>query len=614
MHEVYQLMRMLDSPDMENHGFLAQALIYLAAAVIAVPLSKRLGLGSVLGFLLAGIAIGPWGLGLIGDVESILHFSEFGVVLLLFLVGLELNPKRLWSLRRAIFGMGSLQVVATLLAFAAIGTALGQPFPIALVAGMGFAMSSTAIVLASLEEKHLLPTPGGQASFAVLLFQDMAVIPLMLLVSVLAPGRAGDAGVDWLAAARAVGLIVGLVVAGRYLLRPMLRYVANTGLREIFVAFSLLLVIGIALLMQSVGLSAALGTFLAGVLLADSEYRHELELDIEPFKGLLLGLFFISVGMSVDLGLFVRVPALVIGLALGIVALKVILLYALARGFRLCGADGLLFALGLSQVGEFAFVLFGVATTENILPRATADVLNAAVAASMLTTPLLMIAFERLVMPRLKVSTSRAADVIEEKNPVIVAGYGRFGQVVARLLNGRGIGTTVIDHDPNQIELVRRFGQKAYYGDVTRLDLLRSAGADKAKLFVIAVDDKDAALATARLVREHFPGLQLLVRAYSRTDAFEYAALGIPAIRETFGSAIDAGESALRALGESAHEAHRLATQFRHHDEAMLAMSAPHRGDVNKLISLGRQGRDDLEKLLSNEQQGPVPAPGEDAW
>ena len=599
---------------MESHSFLAQALIYLAAAVIAVPLSKRLGLGAVLGFLLAGVAIGPWGLKLIEDVEAMLHFSEFGVVLLLFLVGLELHPKRLWALRRSIFGMGTLQVVVTMFAVAGIGVALGLPFAISLVAGMGFAMSSTAIGLATLQEKNLLPTPGGQASFAVLLFQDLAVIPLMLVLSLMAPGHAGNEGFDLAAAVRAVGLIVILMVAGRFLLRPLLRYVANTGLREIFIAFSLLLVIGIALLMQSVGLSAALGTFLAGVLLADSEYRHELELDIEPFKGLLLGLFFISVGTSVDLGLFMRIPHVVLGIAAGIVAVKIALLYGIARSFRLCGADGILFALALSQIGEFAFVLFGVATSERILTRQTGDILNAAVAASMLTTPLLMLLYEKVIVPRLKLSRPREADVIDEQNPVIVAGYGRFGQVVARLLNARGIGTTVIDHDPNQIELVRRFGQKAYYGDVTRLDLLRSAGAAKAKLLVVAVDDKDAALSTAKIAREHFPGLSLIVRAYSRTDAFEYAELGIPAVRETFGSAIDAGESALRVLGHTAHEAKRLATQFKHHDEQILAQAAPHRGDVKKLISLGRQNRADLEKLLQNEQQAAVPAPGEDAW
>jgi glutathione-regulated potassium-efflux system protein KefB len=475
-------------------------------------------------------------------------------------------------------------------------------------------MSSTAIALATLEEKNLLPTPGGQASFAVLLFQDIAVIALILALSLMSPEPSGASAFDLAAAGEAVALIVGLVVAGRLLLRPVLRYIANTGLREIFIAFSLLLVTGVTLLMQSVGLSAALGTFLAGVLLADSEYRHELELDIEPFKGLLLGLFFISVGMSVDLGLFARIPFLVLGLAAGIVAVKTALLYAIARSFRLCGPDGILFALGLSQVGEFAFVLFSLATTERILTREIADILNAAVAASMLTTPLLMVLYEKVIVPRSSRDTDREADVIEEQNPVIVAGYGRFGQVVARLLNGRGIGTTMIDHDPNQIELVRRFGQKAYYGDVSRLDLLRSAGAAKAKLLILAIDDKDVALSTTRLVRERFPGLAVIVRAYSRTDAFEYVEMGVPAVRETFGSAIDAGASALQLLGHSAEEAQRLATQFRRHDEQLLADSAPHRGDVKELVSIGRQGRADLEKLLQNEQKAPIPAPGEDAW
>lgn len=598
---------------MDGHGFLAQALIYLAAAVIAVPLSRRLGLGSVLGFLLAGVAIGPWGLALIGDVQAMLHFSEFGVVLLLFLVGLELNPRRLWNLRRPIFGMGSLQVVATILATTGIGIALGVPVSLALVAGMGFAMSSTAIALATLAEKNLLPTPGGQASFSVLLFQDLAVIPLMLVLSLMAPDRAGGAGFDLVAAGRAIGLIAILIAAGRFLLRPMLRYIANTGLREIFIAFSLLLVIGTALLMQSVGLSAALGTFLAGVLLADSEYRHELELDIEPFKGLLLGLFFISVGMSVDLGLFVSVPQIVFGLALAVVSAKVLLMLAIARSFRLSGADAILFALSLSQVGEFAFVLFGVASSERLLDRYSADILNAAVAASMLSTPLLMIAFEKLIAPRLQKKDTRPADPIDEHNPVIVAGYGRFGQVAARLLNARGIATTVIDHDPNQIELVRRFGQTAYYGDITRLDLLESAGAANARLLLVAVDDKDAALATALLARRHFPELRILVRAHSRTDAFEYAELGIPAVRETFGSAIDAGEAALRILGHGAHAAKRFAARFRRHDEDLLARSAPHRNDVRQLVSLGRQGRADLERLLQNERDAD-PAARDGGW
>jgi glutathione-regulated potassium-efflux system protein KefB len=598
---------------MADHGFLHQALVYLAAGVLAVPVFKRLGLGSVLGFLVAGVVIGPWGLRLISEPETVLHFSEFGVVLLLFLVGLELNPQRLWQMRRPIFGMGSVQVAATLLAVAALGWAYGQGFTVALVAGMGFAMSSTAIALATLEEKNLLPTPGGQASFSVLLFQDLAVIPLMLVLGMIAPDKSGS-GIDWLAAARALGIIVALIVAGRHLLRPVLRYVANTRLREIFVGFSLLLVLGIAALMQAVGLSMALGAFLAGVLLADSEYRHELELDIEPFKGLLLGLFFIAVGMSVDLDLVLRSPLLVLGLALAVVVLKIALLYPVAKLFGYCGrADALLFALTLSQVGEFAFVLFGVAGAQHVLEQPAVALLNAVVAASMLTTPLLILLYERVIMPRLERGSERAPDAIEEHNPVIIAGFGRYGQIVSRVLRGLGIASTVLDHDPNQIDMVRRFGSIAYYGDATRLDLLESAGAGTAKLLVVAVDDHKAALEITRLALSHFPRLKVLARAHSRSDAFEYVEMGVPVVRETFGSALDAAEMALGMLGHHAHLARRAAVQFRRRDEQLLVEHAPHRHDEKRLIAMSRQGRSDLERLLS-EEAGRLRKAGQAGW
>lgn len=580
-------------------GFLEQTLIYLTAAVVAVPIARRLGLGAVLGFLVAGIVIGPWGLRLIGEVETVLHFAEFGVVLLLFLVGLELNPRKLFALRWPIFGAGSLQVAGTIAVVVVIGVAIGVPLTTAIVAGMGFAMSSTAIALATLGERGLLGTPGGQLSFAVLLFQDLAVIPLMLVLALLQPGE--GAGMDAMAVLKALGIIVFVVLGGRYLLRPVLRYVASTGMREIFIAFALLLVVGIALAMQSVGLSMALGTFLAGVLLADSEYRHELELDIEPFKGLLLGLFFIAVGMSVDLGLFLRVPLLVLGLALGIVALKVALLWAIARAFAVRGADSLVFALYLSQVGEFAFVLFGAASAQNVLPRTTIDVLNAATAASMLTTPLLVFGFERWVMPRLSRTQARPADVIEEHHPVIIAGFGRFGQVVTRLLHGQGIGTTIVDHDPNQIEMVRRFGYRAYYGDATRVDLLESAGAARAKLLVVAVDDPDAAKRIVTLAREHFPAMAVLARARSRSDAFDFHDMGVACVRETFRSSLEAGEMALRVLGFGAYAARRSAEHFRRHDEALLARAAADRGDIKKLIALMQQGREDLSVVMASE-------------
>jgi monovalent cation:proton antiporter-2 (CPA2) family protein len=584
---------------MLDHGFLHQALVYLAAGVLVVPVFKRLGLGSVLGYLVAGMAIGPWGLALVTAPEAILQIAEFGVVLLLFLVGLELNPARVWQLRKSIFGMGATQVALTVAVVAAAGWALGLAPKVALVAGMGFAMSSTAIGLATLQERSLLPTPGGQASFAVLLFQDLAVIPLMLVLALLSSDKAQN-NFDWSAAAKAIGMIVLLIVAGRFLLRPVLRYVANTRQREIFGGFALLLVIGIAALMEMVGLSTALGAFLAGVLLADSEYRHQLELDIEPFKGLLLGLFFIAVGMTVDMGLFARSPALVFSIAFGIVAAKTLLLYPIAKTFGYCGrADATLFALALSQVGEFAFVLFGAAG--GIVPRATLDLLNAAVAVSMLSTPLMMMLYERLLAPRFLLAAPRAPDAIDEANPVIIAGFGRFGQVVSRVLGGMKIGATVVDHDPNQIELVRRFGSKAYYGDATRLDLLEAAGARKAKLLVVAVDHPESAMQIVKTARQHFRHLKLIVRARSRSDAFEYAEMGVPALRETFGSALDAAESALHGFGYGRIAARRVITRFRRHDERSLAEQARHRNDTKKLITLSQQGRQDLEQLLAAE-------------
>jgi monovalent cation:proton antiporter-2 (CPA2) family protein len=584
---------------MQDHGFLHQALVYLAAGVIAVPLFKRLGLGSVLGYLIAGMAIGPWGLKLVSQPEAILQIAEFGVVLLLFLVGLELNPARVWQLRKPIFGMGAVQVLATIAVVAAAGWALGLEPKVALVAGMGFAMSSTAIGLATLQEKNLLPTPGGQASFSVLLFQDLAVIPLLLILGFISVDKNQDA-FEWTDMAKAIGIIILLIVAGRFLLRPLLRYIANTQQREVFVGFALFLVMGIAALMESVGLSMALGAFLGGVLLADSEYRHQLELDIEPFKGLLLGLFFIAVGMSVDMGLFARTPGLIFLIALGVVILKIAILYPVAQTFGFCGrADATLFALSISQVGEFAFVLFGAAGS--IVPRPTLDLLTAAVAVSMLSTPLLMMLYERFLAPRFVKVEPRAPDEIDESNPVIIAGFGRFGQVVSRVLAGMKIRATVVDHDPNQIELVRRFGSKAYYGDATRLDLLEKAGARSAKLLVVAVDKPETAMRIVTEARKHFRHLKVIVRAYSRTDAFEYSDLGVPAVRETFGSALDTAELALQDLGYGKVAARRVITSFRRHDEQALLEQAKHRKDTKKLITIAQQNRQDLEQLLATE-------------
>ena len=573
------------------HGFMQQALVFLLAGVIAVPLARRLGLGSVLGYLVAGVAIGPWGFALIDGPRAVLQFSELGVVMLLFLIGLELNAQRVWAMRRAIFGLGGVQVAATVAAVAAIAVLAGQPLVVGVVAGMGLAMSSTAIGLATLTEKNLLATPGGQASFAVLLFQDLAVVPLLIVLGALG-GQA--ASLDW---ARALGMIVLLAAAGRVRVRPVLRVVAEARLREVFVGFSLLVVLGTAALMEWAGLSMALGAFLAGVMLADSEYRHELELDLEPFKGLLLGLFFIAVGMSVDLGLFLRAPWVVLGVALGVVAVKILILFPIAQLFGYCNrADAAVFAVALSQAGEFAFVLFGAAGA--LLPAPTVAVLNAAVALSMLSTPLLFMAYQRLRFERREL---RPPDAIRESNPVLVAGFGRFGQVVTRVLRGLGIGATVIDHDPGQIDTVRRFGWKAYYGDATRLELLESAGAAGAKLLLVAIDDAAAALQLVKRVRARFPHLAIVVRARSRTDAYEYAEMGVPAVREVFGSALDAAAKVLKGLNYSDTEAERIVGRFREYDESQVVRNAPHRHDVQKLVALTEQGRRDIADLLAAE-------------
>jgi voltage-gated potassium channel Kch len=431
----------------------------------------------------------------------------------------------------------------------------------------------------------------------VLLFQDLAVIPLLLVLGFLG----GDTqAFRWSDALKAVAFIAALIAIGRLLVRPLLRYIAETRLREVFVGFSLFLVLGAAMLSSLVGLSAGLGAFLAGVMLAESEYRHELEIDIDPFKGLLLGLFFMAVGMSIDIGLFATAPLVILGLALAIVVLKMAILYTVARPFHCESADASLFAAALSQAGEFAFVIFGAASA--ILPPTVAAVLNAAVALSMLTTPFVMMAYERFVRPRLaRRRDERAPDVIREENPVIVAGFGRFGQVVVRVLRGLSIGATVIDHDPGQIDTVRRFGWKAYYGDATRLDLLEQAGVSRARLLVVALDDAKAAMTMVQRVRRRYPDLPIVVRARSRTDAYEYAAMGVPAVRELFGSAVDASGMVLKMLGMEEAQVKSMLERFREYDERQIQKNAPHRHDITRLIAASEQGRRDIAQLLAAE-------------
>lgn len=593
-------------------SLLLQSVIYLGAAILAVPISKRIGLGSVLGYLIAGIMIGPWGLGFISEVETVLHFAEFGVVMMLFLIGLELNLDKLWQLRAPIFGLGGLQVLVTLAVVTGAGMVLGFDWRLALVAGMGVAMSSTAIAVQTMVERGEMEQPSGHAAFAVLLFQDLSVIPLMLMLSLLVVGE--HAGVDWMAAGRALLLVLTIVLGGNYLLRPVLRYIANTGLREIFIAFALFLVMGVAILMEMVGLSMALGAFLAGVLLADSEYRQELELDIEPFKGLLLGLFFIAVGMSVDLGLVWHQPILIFGLALLFVGLKVILLFPMARLFKLNAMDAVMFAFTLSQIGEFAFVIFNTAQQQSVLSAHNTSLLNAVVAVSMLTTPLLMLAHQAWLRHRINLRTPQPHETIDVQSRVIVAGFGRVGQVVTRLLNGINIKPTVIEQDPNQIELVRQYGFKAYYGDISRVDVLEAAGIGQAQLLVLAIDDHEDAVKAAKYVRERYPHVRILARTRNRSTAFDLMDMQVDSVRETFFSSLHLGELALRALGYGAYQATKTVWRFRMHDEHLLNASHPIRHDVNKLIAQSHQARKDLSQLLGQEDREQHRQIADDGW
>jgi monovalent cation:proton antiporter-2 (CPA2) family protein len=607
---------------MHNDQFLIEALVYFGAAIIAVPIFKRFGLGSVLGYLVAGVLIGPWGLKLITDTESVLRVSELGVVLLLFLVGLELEPQRLWQLRKQIFGLGLLQVVLTIIAIA--GTILGISFllgttfiswPIAIVVAMAATMSSTAIALQMLEERNLTDTSAGKAAFSVSLFQDLAVIPLLLVLTILAPNKLNESAFSWQQVALALGLIAAMVIGGRLILRPLLRWIAATGMREIFIAFALFLIVGSAWLTQSVGLSMALGSFIAGVLLADSEYRMELEVDIDPFKGLLLGLFFMAVGMAIDVGLILKQPWLVIFSALAVVAIKLVVLLGLARLFKLCKEDAWIFGFSISAVGEFAFVLLSQAASLSILNTEQAAFCNAVVALSMLTTPILFVVYEKFIIPALHQTQPRANDVIEERNRVIIAGAGRFGQIVLRLLVGRQVGVTIIDHDPAQIELIRSFGWRTYYGDAGRIDVLETAGIAKAKVFVIAIDDTQATLTIAEYVKQHYPHVKIIARAKGRTEAFPLAKLGVDVIRETLGSALMVGELTLEALGDTAYRARKLVHLFKQHDAAFFNEQLPHVGDRAKIRAMADKGRADVKALLEAERQSSSTKPtGESPW
>jgi len=604
---------------MSEPTLLFQAFVYLGAAVLAVPLAQRLGLGSVLGYLLAGVAIGPFGLSILGaGGEDVMHFAEFGVVMMLFVIGLELQPALLWRLRGPILGLGGLQVTLTSLVVGGAAMAVGLPWQSAAAIGMTLSLSSTAIVLQTLSEKGLLGTAGGQSSFAVLLFQDIAVIPMLAVFPLLAGGAAADHGdaahattlvsnlPAWgqtLAVLAAVGLVVG---GGRFVLGPFFRQIARTRLREIFTAAALLLVIGIALLMTAVGLSPALGTFLAGVVLANSEYRHELESDIDPFKGLLLGLFFIAVGASIDFGLIVSQPANIAGLVAAIVAVKFAILLALGRAFGLSFAQGLLLAFALPQVGEFAFVLFSFADQLGVLSREVSGPLVAAVALSMAITPLLLLVNERVgARVRGRDLPKREADKIHEAGAVLIAGFGSFGATVGRLLRASGVSTTVLDIDSDRVDLLRRMGLDVYYGDATRHDLLEIAGAGRARLLVIALDTPEKTMALVHIAQKHFPQLTILARAFDWQDAHDLLGAGVAHVyRESLDTSLRLG-AALRLMGLRAYRAHRAAQRFLRHDEESLRELTGRRADNAVYVNLARQRIRALEQMFEADRSEP---------
>ena len=608
---------------MEHGSWLTGSLVYLAAAVLAVPLARLLGLGSIIGYLAAGMAIGPWGLKFVTDPQDILHFAEFGVVLMLFLVGLELEPKRLWALRKPIFGWGSVQLFgsAALMVLIGLGLAalmgMAPDWRLALVAALGLGMSSTAIGLGALAERNLMGTTSGQTVLSVMLLQDVASIPILALIPLLALSGATHADAGWWEAAKPVGVIAAIVLGGRLLLRPALRWIARSDTPEIFTAAALLLVVATAALMQSVGLSMALGAFLAGVLLAESEYRRELETDIEPFKGLLLGLFFIAVGMSIDFAVVLASPGLVAALVLGFLVLKAVVLWGMARVMPIPLAERPVFILLLAQGGEFGFVVFQTAAQGGVISAGTSSLLVAVVALSMLLTPLLLVLADRYLLPRLSPAGRISMPEISEPQdgPVIIAGFGRYGQIVGRLLYANGIRPTVLDHDAEQIEAMRRFGWRVFYGDATRLDLMRTAGADSARVLVLAIDDVEQSVKVAQMAREHFPRLQIVARARNVRHFFALRELGVQMIeRETLDSALMSGRSVLETMGWQPHEARNLAMRFRRHTVAQLDANAAHWKDESRLIAGAKEARQQLESLFAEERAAALVRQGRSDW
>jgi monovalent cation:proton antiporter-2 (CPA2) family protein len=602
---------------MNGHSLLVQALVYLAAGVVSVPIAKRLGLGSVLGYLIAGVLVGPFLLNLVGEPGEVQRFAEFGVVILLFLIGLEVRPALLWRMRTTIFGLGAVQLLGTAALVAGASMVFGLDWRVGAAVGLILAMSSTAIVLQSLEEKGLRQGPVGEASFGVLLFQDLAVIPLFALLPLLAPAGAPmsptpehGAGLlsplmGWAQALAQLAAIAAVVMGGRYLTRPMFRFIAAARLREIFTASALLLVVLVAALMEVVGLSPALGAFLAGVVLAESEFRRELETDIEPFRGLLLGLFFITVGAGLDLGLVMAHPLLIIGLVAGLMVLKTLAMYAAGRLFKNTHQTSLTTAVALAQGGEFAFVLLGFVLGARVMDAELARLLTAIVAVSMAATPLASAAYERLVLSRKQEEVEPERLPFDEGDPdVIVAGFGRFGQIATRLLIANNFKVVLLDSSIEQIDIIRRFGWPVHYGDASRIDLLRTAGAAKAKVLLVAIDDRDKAVELVEAAHDTFPQLMIFARAYDRRHAYELLKTPKVAVeRETFESALNMGRRTLMKLGLSERRASRAAALFREQDDKFFKQLAPVAGEEESYIMAARDARETTERLLRAEMQ-----------
>ena len=585
-----------------DSGFLTQGIVFLASAVLAVVFSHRLGLGSVAGYLLAGVAIGPFGLKLVDKVEDVRSFAELGVVFLLFVIGLELEPKRLWHMRARLLSLGVSQVAGSIALIAAVAWIAGVDVRIGILAGMALALSSTALALQPLTERGALQNKGGQAVFAILLFQDIAVIPMLALLPLLGATGTG-VGFSWGGLGFAGAVIAATLVGGHFLVQPVFRHIARTRQREIFTAFALLLVLGIAWGFESAGLSMALGTFLAGMLLAESEYRHEIEAAVEPFKGLLLGLFFMAVGMGVDFGLLLGKPLLILGLIVGLFVLKSAVLWAIARFAKLPPSERPLFILLLAQGGEFAFVLLTLGVQREVLPFETAQAMTLVVALSMLSTPFLLVFHDRVLAPRFTARRGR-----EHKPPeagrVIVAGLGRVGQVVARLLHGSGYEPTILDDDSDHVEQSRRFGFRVFYGDATRLDLLEAAGAANADFLIITLNDPGATTRLASTAAKHFPNLRIIARARDMRHMFELRDIGVEVIeRETFQSALALGRATLAAVGADAERAARAVQSFAEHDDVVLTkLYAVHKTDPDAHLSVSNELRDQFARTLREDE------------